>query len=215
MQLKQLAHFLAAIDHGSISAAAESQHVTQPALTRSIRKLEETVGAQLLERGRLGVSPTAYGRALAERARIIVNEAEQAAGELAAMRSGRRGTVRLGLGPGIATDALLGTLARCAQDRADVILSLHIGYPDTVFGMLRRGELDALVTMRPAGTFDPDLQFEPLTPVTSIVVARAAHPLARARGRRTSARRRAGRARAAARRPFPRACGCCASVRAA
>jgi DNA-binding transcriptional LysR family regulator len=110
-----------------------------------------------------------------------------ATGELAAMRSGRLGTVRLGFGPGIASDAMLGTLARCAQDRADVVVSLHIGYPDTVFGMLRRGELDALVTLRPPASLDPDLRFEPLATVTSVVVARAAHPFAREPRRRTFA----------------------------
>lgn len=184
MQIKQLMHFLAAVDLGTIGAAARQQHVTQPALTRSIRKLEASLGSQLLERGRLGVAPTAYGRALAEHARIIVNESRQASGRLAAMRSGRLGSVRLGLGASVADAALVAALSRCALDRKDVTLALHVGYPQTLLAMLRRSELDALVALRPHGAPEPDLQVEPLLRVAHAIVARPAHPFARKPRRR-------------------------------
>ena len=81
---------LAAIaDAGSLSAAARASGLSQPALTKQLRKLEEAAGVALFERGVRGVQPTEYGSALLPRARIIRAQAEQGAEELAQLR-GRR-----------------------------------------------------------------------------------------------------------------------------
>ena len=50
MELRQLRHLIAVVEHGSFSRAAEAVHLTQPALSRSIQALESEVGAAVLER---------------------------------------------------------------------------------------------------------------------------------------------------------------------
>jgi DNA-binding transcriptional LysR family regulator len=63
MELRRLRYFVAAVEEGSLQRAAGRMHVAQPALSRRIRDLEDSLGCQLLERGVTGVTPTEAGRA--------------------------------------------------------------------------------------------------------------------------------------------------------
>ncbi|GGM71990.1 LysR family transcriptional regulator [Longimycelium tulufanense] len=78
MSLRQLEYFLAALDEGGISRAAEQLFITQSALSQQIHALERSVGTRLLHRGRDGVRPTAAGAAFAQHARTAVASARQA-----------------------------------------------------------------------------------------------------------------------------------------
>jgi DNA-binding transcriptional LysR family regulator len=75
METRQLLHFLAAVKHGSFHKAAEALNVSQPALTKSIRRLETTLGLTLFERHARGISPTPYGDALASHGDIDAGDA--------------------------------------------------------------------------------------------------------------------------------------------
>ena len=66
------AHLLLIVEHGTFTEAARHAHLSQPALTASIRRLEEAFGAQLLHRGRRGASLTAAGEALLPRVRAAL-----------------------------------------------------------------------------------------------------------------------------------------------
>ena len=71
MELRQLRHLIAVVEHGSFSRAAEAVHLTQPALSRSIQALEAEVGAAVLERNRGAIEPTDVGRLLLTHARQL------------------------------------------------------------------------------------------------------------------------------------------------
>ena len=75
MEFKQLRHFVAVVECGTLSGAAEILNITQPALTRSIKNLEGDLEAQLLERQSRGVIPTEAGYRLYDQAKMILNEA--------------------------------------------------------------------------------------------------------------------------------------------
>lgn len=162
-----------------MSRAAADQHVTQPSLTRSVRKLEQYLGMKLLERGPRGVAPTRYGEILAERARIIVNESRHVLQELDAMRTGRAGHVRLGIATSAASDGLGASLARLLTERSTLAVTLDIGFPEIHLAMLRAGGLDAAITTYPPDD-EADLRFEPLASFDLVIVARPTHPLAKA-----------------------------------
>ena len=96
--LRQLRMLLAAVDAGSISAAARLLNVTQPAATQQLRLLERGLGVRLLERARGKVVPTPAGEALlvaARRAQDAVDDVISAARRL---RAGEAGRVRIGTG---------------------------------------------------------------------------------------------------------------------
>src|SRR6202044_2232678 len=82
-RLRQLAQI---VRHCSFSKAAESVGISQPALSKNIRSLERALGVQLLERGRFGAIPTAFGLALVRHADSIDAELRSATQEIEALR---------------------------------------------------------------------------------------------------------------------------------
>lgn len=72
MQLRHLAHLVATVDAGSVSAAAAAVHVTQPALSRQLRQLERDLGVELFERTGGRLTPSRTGRALLPQARAVL-----------------------------------------------------------------------------------------------------------------------------------------------
>src|SRR5574343_2054742 len=99
MELRQLRHLLAIVEHGSFSRAAEAVHLTQPALTRSIQALEATVGAPVLERQRGAVAPTDVGRLLLTHARLLDTVTRDLERDIALTQGLELGELRIGVGP--------------------------------------------------------------------------------------------------------------------
>ena len=180
MNLRQLRHFVSAVEYRSINQAAVFEHVTQPTLTRSIHNLESRLGITLLERGPRGVTPTRYGQLLVERARLIINESRNVLEELEAMRIGRTGHVRLGIATSTAGDSVGSALAALLAERPSLKLTLDVGFPEQHFSRLKSGELDATITGRPASDdLGADLIFESLISFDLVILASAQHPLAK------------------------------------
>ena len=74
MELRQLRHFVMVVDTGNLSRAAERVAISQPALTRSIKNLEESLGVELLERKPRGVVPTEAGVTLYHHSKMVLND---------------------------------------------------------------------------------------------------------------------------------------------
>ena len=94
--LQHLSAFNAIVTAGSLGRAAEALHVTQPALSRTIRRLEDQAGAPLFERHSKGMQLTDVGRALLPHAVLLQRESERAQEDIQAMLGLARGTVRVG-----------------------------------------------------------------------------------------------------------------------
>jgi len=95
--------FVVAVEHGNITAASVALHISQPALTKSIRKLEDFLGVKLLERHSRGVVPTVFGEVLLRRGKLVELEFEYAATEIEALKGGKKGTIRIGSSPVFST----------------------------------------------------------------------------------------------------------------
>ena len=95
MKPHQLKAFLTVMQLRSIRKAANALFITQPAISRAIRELEESLQVPLFVRGAQGVTPTEYGLAFEKRARLLEQEAERARDELRQMRDGQLGCVRV------------------------------------------------------------------------------------------------------------------------
>ncbi len=94
--LQHLVAFNALVAAGSLGRAAEALHVTQPALSRTIRRLEEQAGAPLFERHSKGMQLTDVGRALLPHAGLLQRESERAEEDIKAMLGLAKGTIRVG-----------------------------------------------------------------------------------------------------------------------
>ncbi|MDB5730907.1 MAG: Chromosome initiation inhibitor [Variovorax sp.] len=106
-----MSHLIAVAEEGSLAAAARRLHLTQPALTRSIQALEAETELPVFDRGPRGVTLTAAGHMMVERARRILFEARCLERDIELMRKNEMGSVRLGMGPLPAAILLSGALA--------------------------------------------------------------------------------------------------------
>ena len=99
LDIKLLRQMLSLAKHRNFARAAESLHISQPALSRSISNLEETLGVQLFDRTSGGVVPTAYGRLILERGREIVAKESELRREIRLMQGIEIGELAIGAGP--------------------------------------------------------------------------------------------------------------------
>jgi LysR family transcriptional regulator of abg operon len=183
MRLTQIRDFLAVIDAGSLRAAARELGVSQPALTKSIRRLEQELGAMLVSRSVRGAQPTEFGRAFLARARAVSADLLRAREEIAQLRGAREGTLALGTAPGPALDLLPAVLPRLRRRWREAIIRLADISPPEVLPALRQGSIDIAVSVRlgPLAAPAPDCVVEPLYAIEPVVIARRGHPLSRAR----------------------------------
>jgi DNA-binding transcriptional LysR family regulator len=182
-----LRHFLAVAREGSVSAAANRLALTQPALTKSIRKLEAHLGVPLFERLPRGVALTRFGRMLLPHARRIESECHFAEMELHAFRSGRSGKLRVGAGPFFGTALVPGAAARLQQHFPGLVVELVVGVNDETYPRLVDGELDLLFGALPdAATVPPHIDRRPIVDINSRIVAGERHPLLRKRRARAA-----------------------------
>jgi DNA-binding transcriptional LysR family regulator len=93
---RQLRAFLAVVETGSIGRAAEALHLTEPAVSRIVKRLETQLHVQLFERRTTGMELTSFGHALLPYANLLDTEANHALEELDALRGLDRGTLRIG-----------------------------------------------------------------------------------------------------------------------
>jgi len=138
----RLRHFLLVIEHGTFTEAARRARISQPALSASIRRLEEEMGARLLHRGAGGAAPTAAGEALvigARAALAAVEDGRRAVSEVAGLHAG---SVRLGAGPTACTYLLPSTLAAFRVRHPHVHYFLQESHNPAIWDSLQAGELD-------------------------------------------------------------------------
>ncbi|HEU4656178.1 MAG TPA: LysR family transcriptional regulator [Capillimicrobium sp.] len=96
MTLQQLQYFLATLEHGSFSAAADALHLAQPSLSEQVRRLEGELGVTLFQRLGRGLAPTEAARALRPHAERVLADVEAAREAVADVRELRGGTAAFG-----------------------------------------------------------------------------------------------------------------------
>lgn len=180
MELRDLDYFRALAVIGHVGRAAQSLGMSQPALSKSLRRLEASLGVRLFERTPKGVVLTSVGAALARRAGSIRHAVDQAVREAADLASGASGQVRLGTGPTMAESLLPRACIRLVEAAPRASVTVVVGLNDVLLAALERGELDLLLATFPDRPLD-GFTFEPIAEDELAVVARKAHPFARRR----------------------------------
>jgi len=182
MELRQIRHFLEIVRCSSFGQAAERLHVTQPALSKSIRNLEHSLGVKLLERHPNGVVPTDYGELFLEYASLIAAEIDRAKAEIEQMKGTGRGVVRVGAGATILQYLIPQAVRAFMAQGTDSAVTFRQGLRDELIACLRRGEVDIIVgAIAPSGAEEDDeFRRERVLRDTIVVVASETHPLAHA-----------------------------------
>lgn len=177
MELRHLRHFAAVVDSGNLSKAAERVCISQPALTRSIKNLEDMVGAILLERRPRGMVPTPAGDALYRYARLILNEAVRARAEVKAVQAGARGELAIGFAAMFSDHIVDRAVAALCGSGRDVALTLTQGFLEELVDALRDGRLDVIFSNLSNMTLPDDVSVEPILDVNAYIYAGATHEL--------------------------------------
>jgi DNA-binding transcriptional LysR family regulator len=177
LHIRQITHFLAIVEEGSFGKAAQRVHLSQPALSKSIRQLEERLQVRLIDRTPQGVTPTGFGTAFMEHARAIRTEIGQAVAQLREMQGLRIGSVSVGVGPSVASGILPYVMTRIASDHPEITVNVTEGLSDTLARGLLCGELDFVIGARLDFDNGAEINHEPLYVDRCAIVARAGHPI--------------------------------------
>ncbi len=186
MVTDELSHFLLISEHGTFTKAAKFAHLSQPALTAAIQRLEDDLGARLFDRGRGGVRLTAAGEALLPHARAVLAslaDGRRAVAEVLALHAGE---VRLGAGATACTYLLPPLLAAFHARLPGLRLTLREVTSAEALDSVEAGDLDlALVAEVDGIRGRQTLTFEPWRDDAMVLVAAPslAAELANDRGR--------------------------------
>lgn len=181
MDTQKLLHLLAVVEHGTFSEAARAVHLTQPALSRSIRALEDELKAQLFDRGARRARLTVFGELVADRARRMRLEERQLRRDLELLRGGEEGSLAIGVAPAPAALLLTPFLIHMAQTHPRIKVRTETGATSALLDALRSETIDAIVGDAYVLRAADDIDMEPLGELPAGLVCRAGHPILRKR----------------------------------
>lgn len=144
-------YFTLAATHGTFTAAARAAHVTQPALTGAIQRLEAELGARLFVRGRRGATLTAAGEALLPCARAALAAVEDGRRAVAEVSGLVAGSVRVGAGATVCSYFLPPVLARFRAEHPGVQILVREAPHEAILAEVESGELDLGIVGRRGG----------------------------------------------------------------
>ena len=179
MTLVQLRHLIELAANGSFSQSAIRLHLTQPALSRSIKALEDELGQRLFDRIGRKNELTAFGSHIVQRARVLVDEADELRQTSVQLKKGEIGQFRIGMGSGPGAMLMTPMLMLMATDYPKAHIDISRGSTVLLVQALRERFLDALIldirSLQPSA----DLKVEVLQEMTGAFMCRPGHPLAK------------------------------------
>jgi LysR family transcriptional regulator, benzoate and cis,cis-muconate-responsive activator of ben and cat genes len=181
MELRHLRYFIGVAEAENVSRAALKLHVSQPALSRQIRDLEEELGFALLKRSAKSVRLTEAGRAFLTEARAVLARAEDAVLAARSVANGARGELHVGYAPSLTARILPPTLRAFQAELPNVRVRLHDFSTEEMLAGLREGKLQIAFVVRLSPAMLRGLQFEELARDALCLAVAPKHPLARRR----------------------------------
>jgi LysR family hydrogen peroxide-inducible transcriptional activator len=176
MNLRDLQYLVAVADNRHFGKAAEASFVSQPTLSTQIKKLEQELGVELIERNPRQILLTEAGERIVERARTILREADSIRDIAHQAQDPESGTVRMGLFPTLAPYLLPHVVPNVHARFPRLELLLVEEKTDTILRRLTDGRLDAGVLALPV--LDPLLHQEKLFTEDFVLAVPVDHPLA-------------------------------------
>jgi DNA-binding transcriptional LysR family regulator len=182
VELRHLRYFVAVAEMENVSRAALKLHVSQPALSRQIRDLEDEIGFSLLERTAKSVRLTEAGRAFLDDARALLQHADEAVKKARAVASAEPTELQVGYSPTPFAEILPKTLRAFQQAMPNVHVRLHDWSNNAIRDGLRDGRLQLGLIVPPVKASSMrDLRYEELFHQRVCVAVAPQHPFARRR----------------------------------
>ncbi|AZG10965.1 LysR family transcriptional regulator [Pigmentiphaga sp. H8] len=177
VRLTHLRLLVAIADSGSLLAAAQLLHMSQPAATKALKQMEAGLGETLVTRTATGSALTPVGHLLCHRARQVLAELRDAEHDIELFHEGHVGQVIVGSLPVATTSLVPQAVSRLNQDHPGIALRVFEGSSESLFPRLMQGDLDVLIGRFWLGE-QSGLVNEPLFDSEFRIAAGAHHPLA-------------------------------------
>lgn len=178
IKFRHLEAFIEITRQGSLKSAAELLQLTQPAISKTLRELEEALDIKLLSRGRAGIVLTAEGENFAQFAELSLRALKLGMDSLDAMRRGEPERLVVGAMPGAAARLMPAAARQFALLSPRTVLQVEDGPHGYLADRLRRGDIEILVG-RPGNSAQMEgLSFTQLYMDDTAFVVRAGHPAA-------------------------------------
>lgn len=179
MDLRDLQYFQTIAEIGHLGRAAKQLCRSQPALTKSIHRLEKALGAQLFERVGRGIRLTPVGEVLLARARLLRVAVDDTIRQIDEFTQGVAGHVRIGVAPTVAQYLLPAICRLFLSEAKDVTLKTVIEMYPLLRDRLMAGQLDLVVG--PVPESDGEITTYPIVEDQVVVAAGSSHPIFRKR----------------------------------
>ena len=181
MELRHLRYFVAVAEEQNVTRAATRLHVSQPALSRQVRDLEDELGIRLFERTAKAVRLSEAGRVFLVEAQAVLRRAEEAVDTVKSVANGERGEIHVGYAPSLTVEILPRALRSFQEANPGVRVQLHDLSTEEMLSGLREDHLDVALLIHPTEKALTGLAFEELARYPVCVAAHASHRVARAR----------------------------------
>jgi len=178
MQLRDIEYFAVVAEHAHLGRAADALGLSQPALSKSLRRLEEALQAKFGQADPKGVELTPEGSVLFLRVRELRLSLQGVAREVAEVGEGRVGYLRIGVGFPMSEELLASALAMLLKDAPRTSLHVTVSDNDVMVPALRNGELDLIINVLPVMSSPDGLVRERLYDDEQVVCASIKHRLA-------------------------------------
>ena len=177
MELRDIEYFAVIAEHGHLGRAADALGLSQPALSKSLRRLEQALQVKLVKRTPKGVELTAEGSVLLVRVRELRLSLQSVAREIADVSQGRVGHLRIGVSAAISERLLSAAFAALLKDAPRTKLIASVSDNDLMVPALCNGELDLIIHYLPLTPLE-GVVWEHLYDSEYVVCASAKHRLA-------------------------------------
>jgi LysR family transcriptional regulator, benzoate and cis,cis-muconate-responsive activator of ben and cat genes len=182
VELRHLRYFVAVAEMENVSRAALKLHVSQPALSRQIRDLEDEIGFPLLERTAKSVRLTDAGRAFLDNARALLQNADEAVAKARAVASAEPTELHVGYSPTPVAEILPKVLRGFQRAMPNIHVRLHDWTNKDILDGIRDGRLQlGLIVSSPKTSALRDLRYEELFHERVGVAVAPHHPIAQRR----------------------------------
>jgi DNA-binding transcriptional LysR family regulator len=177
LELRDVEYFSVVAEHRNVGRAAEALGLSQPALSRSLRRLESSIKAKLVTRTPKGVELTTVGSALLSHVRRLRLALNDVAHEAADLSEGAAGHLRMGVGPATAEHLLAPACSALFRSAPKISIQVTVAHYHVLLPALRNGEFDLILSNIPTPAHE-DLVQQHLYYDEFVVVASATHRLA-------------------------------------
>ena len=178
MKLTSLQAFVAVLECGSIHAGARKLGISQPALSKTLRALEEELGVQLVTRTSRGTVATEHGRTFLDRAQLVVREVERARQEVEQLKGNLLGSLAVSISPATTLKIFPQAVQSFRRECPDIELHVSESLQPQATDLVRSNLVELALAPLTAPLSPHEFKTEALAQVEMVAVVRKSHKLA-------------------------------------